>query len=72
MKDGIGLYLGLTGARLNAADVMELGLATHYIERGRLNDLMSLLMDGHVDTAEAGKDSSMKYLQESRLVQALS
>lgn len=32
----IGLYLGLSGARLNAADMVYAGLATHYVPRARL------------------------------------
>jgi enoyl-CoA hydratase len=33
---GLGLYLGLTGARLKAADCLEAGLATHYVPGARL------------------------------------
>ena len=35
----IGLYLGLTGARLKAADILHAGLATHYVPRARLDAL---------------------------------
>ena len=52
LKKGVGMYLGLTGNICNARDIMELGLATHYIpskllpktiekyiEKGVLNEL---------------------------------
>ena len=31
LKNGIGAYLGLTGKVINARDMMDLGLATHYL-----------------------------------------
>lgn len=43
MKDGLGLYLGLTGARLSGADVYHAGLATHYIPSEKIPDLESAL-----------------------------
>lgn len=44
----IGLYLGLTGARLKAADCMYAGLATSFVPRNRLNDLVAALAAGEV------------------------
>ena len=38
-----GMYLGLTGYRLKAADAWALGIATDYIEAKRLEDLISEL-----------------------------
>jgi enoyl-CoA hydratase len=35
----IGLYLGLTGAQLKAADMLHAGIATHYVPRARLDAL---------------------------------
>jgi len=35
----IGLYLGLTGHRLNAADMLYAGIATHFVHRARLEAL---------------------------------
>ncbi|EEQ97414.1 Carnitinyl-CoA dehydratase, putative [Perkinsus marinus ATCC 50983] len=48
---GLGLYLGLTGARLNGADLLKHGLATHYIDSYRMDQLKSDLMEceGDVD-----------------------
>lgn len=39
----IGLYVGLTGDRLNGADVYMLGLATHYVPKRHLHDLITAL-----------------------------
>ena len=35
----LGMYLGLTGARLKAADAMRAGFATHFVPRTRLDEL---------------------------------
>lgn len=37
----IGMYLGLTGARLKAADCLYAGIATHYVPHDRLDDLVA-------------------------------
>jgi enoyl-CoA hydratase len=39
----LGLYLGLTGARLRAADALYAGIATHYVPSARLGDLRAAL-----------------------------
>ena len=39
----IGLYLGLTGARLKAADMIHAGLATHFVRREKLGALEAAL-----------------------------
>src|SRR5246127_1580273 len=39
----IGRYLGLTGARLNAADTLYCGLATHFVEHERVAELIAAL-----------------------------
>jgi len=39
-----GSYLGLTGARINTADVVALGIATHCVPSVRLNDLLDDLV----------------------------
>jgi enoyl-CoA hydratase len=43
----IGRYLGLTGARLNAADALYCGFATHFVERDRLAALLDELAGEH-------------------------
>ncbi len=39
-----GVWLGLTGARLKAADCILLGLATHYVEAARIEALKAALL----------------------------
>lgn len=45
LQSYIGMYLGLTGHRLRAADLIELGIATHYINSNDLPNLEAALMD---------------------------
>ncbi|MCP3101755.1 enoyl-CoA hydratase/isomerase family protein [Myxococcus sp. K15C18031901] len=40
-----GTYLGLTGARCNAADAMWLGYGTHFVESARLEVVLDALVD---------------------------
>lgn len=42
----IGMYLGLTGARLRAADSLHAGLGTHFVGRGHLAALEDRLASG--------------------------
>ncbi|MFQ5972580.1 MAG: enoyl-CoA hydratase/isomerase family protein [Alphaproteobacteria bacterium] len=42
----IGLYLALTGARLDGADCLYAGLATHFVPASRLHDLLGVLEAG--------------------------
>lgn len=49
-----GLYLGLTGARMNAADAIFAGFADHYVPSAKLADLVAALAEGKPpDTAIA-------------------
>ncbi len=41
----LGLYLGLTGTRMNGADAVHAGLATHFVPRERLPALSRALAD---------------------------
>jgi len=45
MPHGIGLYLGLTGAPVGAADALALGLATHCIPRSAFDEICAHLSD---------------------------
>jgi enoyl-CoA hydratase len=49
----IGVYLGLTGARLKAVDLVYAGLATHHVPSERLGELLSALES---EPAEAALD----------------
>ena len=41
LPEGQGLYIGLTGCRLNAADLISTGIATHFVP----SDMLQLLQD---------------------------
>jgi len=45
LRDGLGLYYALTGARAEAADCMAAGIATHYTPSDRHGDLESSLLE---------------------------
>ncbi|NRA86736.1 MAG: enoyl-CoA hydratase/isomerase family protein [Rhizobiales bacterium] len=45
LQGNMGLYLGLTGHRLKAADLIELNIATHYISSKDLPELEATLTD---------------------------
>ncbi|ALM52770.1 enoyl-CoA hydratase/isomerase family protein [Halomonas huangheensis] len=58
LPSGIGAYLGLTGANLNARDVLDLGLADRFVPRANRQALLERLtqsdiVPGTVDDAEA-------------------
>ncbi|CAA7625315.1 Enoyl-CoA hydratase/carnithine racemase [Magnetospirillum sp. LM-5] len=46
LPGAIGMYLGLTGARLKAADTFWAGIATHYVPSARLEELRAALAEG--------------------------
>lgn len=43
LPGAIGMYLGLTGARLGAADCLHAGIGTHHVPSDRLDDLEAAL-----------------------------
>lgn len=53
---GVGMYMGLTGARLHGIDVKHAGFATHYIHSSRISDLLRDLSEmGISDNAYEAK-----------------
>jgi len=52
LPGAIGRYLGMTGARLGPADTLHVGIATHYVESGRIDALREAL-------SQAGDDDSV-------------
>jgi enoyl-CoA hydratase len=48
-----GTWMALTGARLKAADALHLGLCTHYVESGKVEDLKAALLTGGEDALAA-------------------
>jgi enoyl-CoA hydratase len=45
MPGALGVYLGLTGARIKAADCLYCGVATHFVPGARLQDLVEALAE---------------------------
>ncbi|XP_047349613.1 3-hydroxyisobutyryl-CoA hydrolase, mitochondrial isoform X4 [Vespa velutina] len=52
LKGKLGLYLGLTGHRLQGIDVFHAGIATHYVPSKRLQDLKDDLLKLDTDDIE--------------------
>lgn len=52
---GFGLYLGLTGVRIRASDLLKTGIATHYVTSDKLRDLEDALssLETTAETAAA-------------------
>ena len=50
LKNNLGMFLGLTGHRVFGADLLELGIATHYIESDKLDALETALIDADYGT----------------------
>lgn len=44
-----GMYLGLTGARLKAADTIHVGVGTHHVRSDRLDDLIAAFANADFD-----------------------
>ena len=44
MPEGIGLFLGLTGASMNAADAQFVGLADHFVNADKYGELLAALL----------------------------
>ncbi|EHL95278.1 enoyl-CoA hydratase/isomerase family protein [Acetobacteraceae bacterium AT-5844] len=49
MPGALGIWLGLTGARLRGAEAVEAGFATHFVPRDALPELRQALLGGDVD-----------------------
>lgn len=50
MPTGVGAYLGLTGAQLNARDALDLGMADHFVPRERREALLEALTEADYGT----------------------
>lgn len=55
----IGMYLGLTGARLGAADCLYAGIATHGVSSDKIDDLKQALEDADLTHASTEKVKSI-------------
>jgi len=59
LEGKLGLYLGLTGARLRAADALYTGIATHYVDGARLPELEAALAEVLAGGAGADVDAAL-------------
>ncbi len=66
LEGKLGLYLGLTGARLRAADALYAGVATHYVDSARLPELEEAFAGGDVTLAGFTGDPGPAPLAEHR------
>jgi enoyl-CoA hydratase len=57
LPGALGRWLGLSGARLGAADCLEAGLATHYVPAGDLPDLERALGEADLGAGAAAVDA---------------
>ncbi len=55
LAGALGLYLGLTGVRLQAADALFAGLADHFVETARLAELEDTLAAADWSAGPAGE-----------------
>ncbi len=57
----VGMYLGLTGARLGGADCLAAGIGTHGVPSGRLGELEARLVDGlHAGDARGTVEAALR------------
>jgi enoyl-CoA hydratase/carnithine racemase len=59
--DGVGLYIGMTGCRLNASDVLETGIATHLVKSSEVDALESAL--SNIEMSLAAPDAARKAIR---------
>ena len=67
--DGIGLYLGLTGARLSAAQALRLGLVDHVVSRADHSTLCARLAKGE-DVTTTLADAAIEIAVETPTLQS--
>ncbi|XP_043478549.1 3-hydroxyisobutyryl-CoA hydrolase, mitochondrial [Leptopilina heterotoma] len=73
LKGKLGLYLGLTGHRLKGIDVYLAGLATHFVPKNQLDELVETLLNSKNGNVEEilnnyqPKDLNQEFTLESRM-----
>lgn len=75
LRFNVGVYMGLTGARMTGYDVKKVGLATHFVESKRLEDLEKALLACKTDEdigKAISKHSSVPATHETELDSNLS
>lgn len=66
MPEGAGLFLGLTGASINAGDAKLVGLADYFVDAARYSELVSTLLETNF-----GKTVALNHEKLSALLQKL-
>lgn len=61
LKNNVGLYMALTGARLKGSDLKRIGIATHYIQSGHLSELEEELFQSDNLTTTTIEDILTKF-----------
>ncbi|MFD4511007.1 enoyl-CoA hydratase/isomerase family protein [Streptomyces sp. NPDC058464] len=71
LPGAIGMYLGLTGRRLDAADALYVGLATHFIPAAGLDAVVAALADNPGDPVDVvlNRLAGRSPVMESRLAE---
>ena len=70
LKKGKGLYLGLTGKACNARDMMDLGLATHYIPSEWIEKTKEeYIENGNIDTSSYYPKMSSEIIENQNFIE---
>jgi len=56
LPNGQGLYIGLTGCRLGAADLISTGIATHYVPSEKIEEVEKLIVENCTDDPKKSRD----------------
>jgi 3-hydroxyisobutyryl-CoA hydrolase len=74
LKFNIGLYMGMTGSKLKGYDVAKVGLASHFVDSSRIEDLEKALLESKNEdeiVAALSKHSSVPSSTETELDQTI-
>ena len=70
LKRGNGLYLGLTGKICNARDMMDLGLATHYIPSEWIKKIKEeYIENGNINTSNYYPEMSSEIIENQNFIE---
>ena len=56
LPNGQGLYIGLTGCRLGAADLISTGIATHYVPSENIEEVEKLIVENCTEDPKKSRD----------------
>uniref|UniRef100_A0A0G4GN54 3-hydroxyisobutyryl-CoA hydrolase n=1 Tax=Chromera velia CCMP2878 TaxID=1169474 RepID=A0A0G4GN54_9ALVE len=65
----VGMYLGLTGARLSGSDVLRLGLATHFVPSSQIGQMIEVLQtENGMEMEKVLQRFAVKSFQEAEAI----